>query len=236
MEFNYVDSGDYKAELNYEFNNPELLKEALTHSSFDWRTDEDIRIDNEKLEFIGDGFLDAVVGTEVYYRMPESAKEGDLTKMRAQIVCEKSLAMVGKKLHLGEHLKMGVGEEKTGGREKESLIADAVEAIIGAIYLDGGYEAASEFVLKNFTEMINEAIEGRLILDHKTALQEMAQREGWEIRYVIDKTEGPDHDKTFFVHLEVNGKNVGHGIGKSKKEAQQMAAHEAIEKGIDNVL
>ena len=236
MDFTYVDSGEYIEELNYEFENPELLKEALTHSSFDWRSPVDIRIDNEKLEFIGDGFLDAVVGTEVYYRMPEEAKEGDLTKMRAQIVCEKSLAMIGKKLRLGEHLRMGVGEEKTGGREKESLIADCVEAIIGAIYLDGGYEAAAEFVLKNFAEMIDEAISGKLILDHKTALQEMAQREGLEIRYVIDRTEGPDHDKTFFVHLELNGKKVGQGVGKNKKEAQQMAAHEAIEKGIDNVL
>lgn len=236
MVFYFVDSGEYEYSLGYKFSNPHYLKEALTHSSFDWRPDETYRIDNEKLEFIGDAYLDAIVGTEIYKRMPAESKEGDLTRIRAQIVCERSLAIVGKSLDIGYHLRMGPGEEKTGGREKDSLIADAVEAIIGAIYMDGGFEAAYKFVFGKFNDLIQEAIEGGLILDYKTGLQEWAQKKGAAIKYIVDRMEGPDHDKTFYIHLEINGKEVSKGIGKNKKEAQQMAAEEVIKRGLDNVL
>ena len=114
---NFVDNKEYVEVLNYEFKEPEILKEALTHSSFGWIDNDEIRIDNEKLEFIGDAFLDAIVGTEIYKRMPKEAKEGELTKIRAQVVCEKTLSVIGRSLKLGEHLQLGAGEEKTGGRE-----------------------------------------------------------------------------------------------------------------------
>ena len=232
----FLDGKEYIDVFNYEFKNPELLREALTHSSFGWVDEDEVRIDNEKLEFIGDGFLDAIVGTEIYNRMPKEAKEGDLTKMRAQIVCEKTLSVIGRKLKLGEHLQLGIGEEKTGGREKNSLIADAVEAVIGAIYLDGGYDAAKTFVKAMFDNTIEEALSGRLIADYKTEIQERAQRLGKTVKYIIDRTEGTDHDKTFYLHVEIDGEIVGHGVGKSKKEAQQNAAREIIEKGVENVL
>ena len=222
--------------LGYKFNNPKLLDEALTHSSYGATDGEGVRLDNEKLEFIGDAFLDAIVGVEIYNSMPKGAREGDLTKMRAAVVCEKSLAKIGREMNVGNYLNLGIGEEKTGGRDKDSIIADAVEAIIGAIYLDGGYDAAAGFVKTNFSNLIEDSMNGRLSLDFKTELQEIVQRAGKTIKYVVDKTEGPDHDKTFYIRLEIDGEPVTYGVGKSKKEAQQQAAHELMEKGIDNVL
>ncbi|MBP3816303.1 MAG: ribonuclease III [Firmicutes bacterium] len=222
--------------LGYKFNNPQLLTEALTHSSYGTTDEEGVRIDNEKLEFIGDAFLDAIVGVEIYNAMPAEAKEGDLTKMRAQVVCERSLAQVGKELDIGSHLYMGIGEEKTGGREKESLIADAVEALIGAIYMDGGYAAAADFVKDKFKSLISASLQGKLVQDYKTEIQEQVQKAGKSIKYIVDRTEGPDHDKVFYIRLEIDGEPVSYGVGKSKKEAQQMAAHKLIEKGIENVL
>ncbi len=219
--------------LGYKFNNPELLSEALTHSSYGKVDENGARIDNEKLEFIGDAFLDAIVGVEIYGRMTNDAREGDLTKLRAQVVCEKSLAIIGKSLNIGSYINMGIGEEKTGGREKESLIADTVEAIIGAIYIDGGFDNASKFVKSKFESMIEDAVEGRLILDYKTELQERVQRAGKTLKYLVDKTEGPDHDKTFFIHIEIDDVPYTSGIGKSKKEAQQQAAHRLVEQGLD---
>ena len=219
--------------IGYKFNNPLLLKEALTHSSYGWVDEDGVRIDNEKLEFIGDAFVDSIIGVEIYKRLPKDSREGDLTKMRAQVVCERTLAMVGKELNLGSHIYMGSGEEKTGGREKDSLIADTLEAIVGAIYIDGGFEAVSQFVLDKFQGMISEALEGRLILDYKTELQERVQRAGKTIKYIVDKTEGPDHDKTFYIHIEIDEVPYTSGIGKSKKEAQQEAAHKLVEKGLN---
>lgn len=227
---------NYDEIAGYRFNNPELLKEALTHSSYGWNDSDDVRIDNEKLEFLGDAFLDAIIGSEIFRKMSKENKEGDLTKVRAQVVCERSLAVIARNLGLGNFLRLGVGEEKTGGREKDSLIADAVEAIIGAIYLDGGFQEAEKFVLKTFDNLIDEALAGKIILDHKTALHEYVQKEGASIKYVVDKTEGPDHDKTFYLHIEINDIPYTEGVGKSKKEAQQDAAKKLVEKGLDNVF
>ncbi len=217
--------------LGYKFKNTEFLKEALTHSSFGWVDEDGVRIDNEKLEFIGDAILDAIIGLSIYNLMPKDAKEGDLTKMRAQVVCERSLALVGKELNIGSYLNMGSGEEKTGGREKESLLADAMEAVIGAIYIDGGYDAAYKFVNEKFAETIKASLEGKLILDYKTELQERVQREGKTLKYIMDRSEGPDHDKTFYIHIEIDGKRYTEGVGKSKKEAQQHAAQRFVEEG-----
>ena len=172
--------------------------------------------------------LDAIVGALLYTRLPDS-KEGELTKLRAQIVCEDSLNRIGQELEVGAFLRIGEGEERSSGRSKPSVIADVVEAIIGAIYLDGGYEEARAFVERVFSGLVDEAIEGKLFRDYKTKLQEMAQKNGWHIEYRTED-QGPDHDKTFFVHLNINGKEKGYGIGKSKKEAEQNAAESFLGK------
>lgn len=211
--------------IGYSFKNKVILQEALTHSSKGYISDDGKKVDNERLEFVGDAMLDAIIGASLYDRLPE-AREGELSKLRAQIVCEASLAEVGNSLSIGEELILGQGEEKTLGRNKNSVIADAMEAIIGGIYLDGGYSEANIFVKRVFSEMIDMAIEGKLFRDYKTRLQELAQSKGWNIAYICDEARGPDHDKTFFVHLEVNGKKVGAGTGRSKKEAEQNAARD----------
>ena len=219
--------------LGYKFNNPMLLKEALTHSSYGWTDENGVRIDNERLEFIGDAFVDSIVGVEIYKRLPNDSKEGELTKMRAKVVCERTLAKVGKDLGIGAYISMGVGEEKTGGREKDSIIADTLEAIVGAMYIDGGYDAVSDFIRDKFTPMIDAAIDGKLVVDYKTELQEKVQRAGKTIKYVVDKSEGPDHDKTFYIHIEIDEKPYTSGVGKNKKEAQQQAAQKLVEEGLD---
>ena len=228
---------DYKEIAGYKFKNPTLLKEALTHSSYGWTNEDDeLRIDNEKLEFLGDAYLDAIVGSRIFEKLPRATREGELTKVRAQVVCEKSLAALGRKMNLGSVIRLGPGEEKTGGRDKDSILADAVESVIGAIYIDGGYHETERMVLAAFDEMIDEAISGNLVEDHKTVVHERAQQEGATLKYILDRTEGPDHDKTFFVHIEINGVPMTKGVGKSKKEAQQDAAGKLIEKGLDNVF
>lgn len=164
----------------------------------------------------------------------EKVDEGKLTKTRALIVCEKSLATVAQKLRIGEYLNMGKGEEHSGGRHRESIMADAVEAVIGAIYLDGGYDEAARFVSREFKSTVIDALSGKLFTDYKTQVQEALQKRGQKtsISYHLDKEEGPDHDKTFYVHLVCNGKTLGNGCGKSKKEAEQNAARATLEGGI----
>lgn len=221
--------------LNYEFVDKGLLVTALTHSSFvremskNKLQDKSIE-DNERLEFLGDAFLDAIVGKELYSKL-NSRAEGDLTKLRAQVVCESSLVIIAKNLGLGDEMFFGKGEEKSGGSRKPSILADALEAIIGAIVLDGGYKAAEFFVLKNFDALIKKVIKGDFFADYKSKVQELiqAREKGADIKYVLDSDEGPPHNKTFYMHLEINGIKMGSGIGKSKKEAQQMAAKKTLE-------
>ena len=214
--------------IGYEFKDKTLLDRALTHSSYN-REKNTKHVDNERLEFLGDAFLDAIVSVELFRRRP-SWTEGKLTKTRAIVVCEKSLAEIARGIDLGAYLNMGYGEEQAGGRFKDSIIADSIEAIIGALYIDGGYDEANRFVLKFFHETIENAIEGKLFKDYKSEVQEILQKNGKvEIAYVIDKEEGPDHDKTFYVHLECEGISYESGVGKSKKEAEQLAAKKSIE-------
>lgn len=221
--------------IKYHFTDKKLINTAITHSSKCSVNSDGRRIDNERLEFIGDAMLDAIIGVYLYKRFPD-LREGELSKLRAQIVCENSLASVGRKIEIGKYLLLGEGEIKTSGRDKPSVIADSVEALIGAIFLDGGYEKAETFVSDAFCELITSAIEGKLFTDYKTKLQEEAQRHNRRVEYVCDEERGPDHEKTFFVHVMINGKNVGSGFGRSKKEAEQNAARDYYEKGIDNVL
>lgn len=222
--------------IGYTFKDARLLEKALTHSSFVKETGQSRFNDNERLEFLGDAFLDAIIGEELYRRMPR-AEEGKLTKARASIVCEKSLAAAGRKLSIGSHMRFSRGEEKCGGRDRDSILADAMEAVIGAIYLDGGYEQTRRFVTEIFADDLADAGKGKLInRDYKSEIQEQLQAHGiLDMHYVLEGEEGPDHDKTFSVRLEILGKPAGHGRGKSKKLAEQAAARDAMERGI-NVL
>lgn len=229
-------SKQFQEIIGYNFKDIKLLDRALTHSSYVKETGQSRLNDNERLEFLGDAFLDAIIG-EALYRQLRKAEEGKLTKVRAAIVCEKSLAEAGRKLSIGRHMHFSRGEEKCGGRDRDSIIADAMEAVIGAIYLDGGYGEAQRFVLELFRESLQAAGEGKLNnRDYKSEIQEQLQGRGiLDMHYLLEKEDGPDHNKTFSVRLEVLGKIVGRGSGKTKKLAEQNAAKDAMERGI-NVL
>ena len=220
--------------IGYKFNDRQLLDKALTHSSYVKENGQSKLYDNERLEFLGDAFLDAIIGEALYKRLP-SAEEGNLTKARASIVCERSLAEAGRRLSIGEHMLFSRGEEKSGGRNRDSILADGMEAVIGAIYLDGGYEEAQNFVLRIFQDSLQAAGEGKLSnRDYKSEIQDHLQGNGiLDIHYALEKEEGPDHDKRFSVRLEICGKTAGRGSGKSKKVAEQNAAKDAIERGMD---
>ena len=215
--------------IGYRFKDRKLLETALTHSSFA-RESGGCEF-NERMEFLGDAMLDAIAGEELYREFPEKG-EGFLSRTRASLVCEKFLFEVAAELGLGKYLILGAGEEKTGGRQRPSILADAVEALIGAVFLDGGYEAARGVVLKLLDKGFTDAREGRfLVTDYKTALQELLQSEGVsaaDIQYVDAGESGPDHDKVFTVKLMIDGRQAAEGVGKSKKQAQQNAAEAAL--------
>ena len=212
--------------LGYSFQNRELLENALTHSS---RANESRGKlpSNERLESLGDSILGMVVADHLYRGHPD-LPEGDLTRTRAALVCEESLVEVAQALNLGDYLRLGKGESSGGGRERPSIQADAVEAVLAAIYLDGGIGSARKFIQKYILSRETDGLAKPL--DHKTALQELVQREsGQVLRYRLVGEEGPDHNKRFFVEVTLNGQAVGSGSGRSKKEAEQMAAAAAIE-------
>lgn len=222
---------EFENVIGYSFQNPEYLDRALTHSSYN-KEMKTHHMDNERLEFLGDAFFDAIISVELFRRMGH-VTEGKLTKTRAQVVCERSLAETARRLNVGKYINMGHGEDSAGGRRKDSILADAMEAIIGAIFLDGGYEAAQKFVVSAFDETIEKAAAGKLFFDYKSEIQELLQAKGRavNITYEIDREEGPAHDKTFYVRLVCNGQVLGRGSGKSKKEAEQNAARAALERG-----
>jgi ribonuclease-3 len=231
-----VNKSDFKNKTGYEFRDPKLLQQAVTHSSYTRDKNLPRTECNERLEFLGDAFFDAIIGEELYDRFPEK-NEGSLTQYRAQIVCENSLAETGRRLGVGDMLRLGKGEEQTGGRHRESIIADATEAIIGAVYKDSGYEKTRDFVLRMFAWRVEDAVNGKCRSDYKSAFQERVQSQGQaEITYEMLKEEGPDHAKTFYVEVRVDGTPCGRGRGHSKKEAEQHAAREAILKGDKDVL
>ncbi|WP_130864121.1 ribonuclease III [Bacilliculturomica massiliensis] len=220
---------EFAKKLGYEFRDPELLRHALTHSSFINESKMEYSANNERLEFLGDAFFDAIISECLYHRLAHE-EEGLLTKTRAVIVCERSLMECGVRVNIGDYLRLGKGENQSGGRHRTSILADAMEAVIGAVYLDGGWEKARELVLRLFDRTIEEAVSGKLYSDYKTELQERLQARGEVvIHYEIEREEGPDHDKTFFVKLLADGKEIGRGTGRSKKEAEQHAARTALE-------
>ena len=213
--------------IGYQFRNITLLQNALSHSSYATERWHDSLKSNERLEFLGDSVLGMVVADYLYRNFP-NRPEGELTRMRADMVCEKTLATVANTLGLGQHLMLGRGEELGGGRQRESILADAVESVIAACYLDGGMEAAKQFIQKFI--LVNVPLTKLKNADYKTALQELVQQKKNQVlAYNLVGESGPDHDKEFRVELTINGKVVGVGVGSSKKRAEQAAAHEAME-------
>ena len=214
--------------LGHHFSDPDLLRTALTHSSYANEKRASGEICNERLEFLGDSVLGVTVAEHLYLRYG-SMPEGRMTRLRSELVCEQSLYRVARKLRLGECMRLGRGEEHNGGRERPSILADAVEAVIAALYLDGGMETASGFIHRELLSDLG-AAEPTFWSDCKTALQELVQRRsGQTLTYELIGEQGPDHDKTFSVRVLLNGESIGEGAGRTKKEAEQAAAGNALE-------
>ncbi len=212
--------------IGYTFKNKQLIHQALSHSSYS-NERKNPNGSNERLEFLGDSVLSIVVSDFLYKNL--NVAEGQLTKIRASLVCEKSLHVFAKKISLGDFLLLGKGEENTGGRQRPSILADAFEAVIAAIYLDGGMEAAANHILRFIPEDVHHT--GHPVFsDFKTILQEVVQKNPEEkVEYVLIGEEGPDHNKRFVVEVCLNSQMIGRGSGRSKKEAEQLAAKEALE-------
>jgi len=219
---------DLEAAIGYRFKNIMLLQNALTHSSYANERWHDSLKSNERLEFVGDSILGMVVAEHLYRTFPDRP-EGDLTRMRADMVCEAALAKIADQLDLGKHLLLGNGEEQSGGRKRPSILADAVESVIAASFLDGGMAAAEGFIRKFV--LCNVPTDKPANLDYKTALQELVQqKKNQQLSYRLIGESGPDHDKKFEVEVTLNGTVVGTGTGTSKKRAEQNAAKAAMEK------
>lgn len=217
---------DIEKSLKYTFKNKELLSTALTHSSYSNEKKKGTE-SNERLEFLGDSVL-SIITSEYLFKEYRHQPEGELTKLRAALVCEKSLCEISRELGIGECLKLGHGEEHTGGRQRPSILADAFEAMLAAIYLDSGMESARSFVLPFIKEKLKN-IDSTSALDYKTTLQEIIQQNPEEqLEYRLTGESGPDHDKRFEVEVLLNSNIIGRGEGHSKKAAEQAAAKEAL--------
>ena len=219
---------DLETAIGYRFKNISLLQNALTHSSYANERWHNSLLSNERLEFLGDSVLGMLVAEYLYKNFPDRP-EGELTRMRADMVCEKTLAAATNRIGLGEHLLLGHGEERFGGRNRESILADAMESVIAASFLDGGIEAALKIV-RQFI-LVEVPVTKLHNADYKTALQELVQQKKNQVlSYALVGQSGPDHDKQFDVEVSLNGTVVGKGSGRSKKRAEQDAARTAIEK------
>ena len=218
---------ELEKKIGYAFENLDLLVNALTHSSYANEHHIAYRGNNERLEFLGDAVLE-VTSSEFLFRTYPNLPEGELTKKRASLVCEPTLALCAREISLGNYLLLGKGEEATGGRRRDSVVSDAMEALIGAIYLDGGFANAKEFIHKY---ILNDIENKQLFYDSKTTLQEIVQgRYEEDVHYVLIKEEGPDHNKSFYVEALLGERVLGQGCGHTKKAAEQQAAYCAIKK------
>ena len=218
---------DLETAIGYEFHNISLLQNALTHSSYANERWHNSLLSNERLEFLGDSVLGMLVAEYLYTTFPDRP-EGELTRMRADMVCEGTLAAVATKIGIGEHLLLGHGEERFGGRTRNSILADAMESVIAAAFLDGGLEAAKGIVQKFI--LVEVPVKKMHNMDYKTQLQELVQqKKNQVIAYSLVGESGPDHDKVFQVEVTLNGTVVGNGTGSSKKRAEQDAARSAVE-------
>ena len=219
---------DLETAIGYRFRNISLLQNALTHSSYANERWHNSLLSNERLEFLGDSVLGMLVAEYLYRTFP-NRPEGELTRMRADMVCEQTLAAAANRIGLGSHLLLGHGEERFGGRNRDSILADAMESVIAACFLDGGLDAALQFVQKFI--LVEVPVKKLNNADYKTALQELVQQKKNQVLgYALVGQSGPDHDKKFDVEVTLNGNVVGFGSGSSKKRAEQMAAKAAIEK------
>lgn len=217
----------FEKRIGHIYKNPDLMMEALTHSSYA-NEGKKFGKNNERLEFLGDSILSIVVAEHLFLHF-EHLPEGELTKLRASLVCETALYNFAQRINLGAYLRLGKGEENTGGRKRASILADAFEAIIASIYLDGGFSDAKDFVLSFIPKNI-EVGKINVLSDYKTALQEIIQKNKEEkIEYVLTNEDGPDHNKSFTIEVHLNSNIIGVGTGKSKKQAEQFAAKEALE-------
>ena len=223
---NNIQLADLQDRLGYRFNDTLLLKSALTHSSYANENKKNGAVSNERLEFLGDSVLGMTVA-ELIFKGKPNLPEGRMTRLRAELVCEKSLAALAEKFKLGEYLMLGRGEERGGGRCRPSILADAFEAVLAAIYLDGGFEPATRLIAKHLAPQGDRPEPESS--DYKTALQEIIQEKAGRIlSYHITDENGPDHMKSFTVEVRLDGAFMGMGTGKSKKEAEQMAARFAL--------
>ncbi len=214
---------DFQKNIGYSFKDIKLLELALTHSSY--ANENKLKSNNERLEFLGDSVLGFV--TAEYLIKNYNTHEGEMTRLRAAVVCEKSLYKFSKEIDLGKYILLGKGENNTGGRERPSVISDAFEAVIGAMYLDGGMDVVKPYIIRFIKDAIKKEIGYK---DNKSLLQEQIQKiKGNVLEYEEVGSEGPDHDKTFIFKVKLNGKDVGLGKGRSKKEAEQEAAKNALE-------
>ena len=215
-----------ESRLGYNFKNISLLKNALVHTSYANEVRNGVT-SNERLEFLGDSVLSLIVSDHIFNKF-SGMPEGELTRLRASLVCEKSLCSFARELDLGHFLYLGKGEDKGGGRDRDSILADAFEAVLAAIYLDGGMDAAKEYVMRFVLREIETHTEENT-KDYKTILQEIIQRNPEEtVSYILTGSDGPDHDKSFTVEVRLNSNVIGEGTGKSKKQAEQMAAKQAL--------
>ena len=216
---------EFEEKIGYQFQDQSLLTQALTHSSYANERHLGKQADNERLEFLGDAVLEIVTSEFLFHRYPKHP-EGELTRLRASMVCEPTLAFCTKEMELGKYLLLGKGEEQTGGRERKSILSDALEAVIGSIYLDGGFANAKEFI---FRFVLNDIEHKQLFYDSKTILQELVQGNfSQELHYHLLSEEGPDHDKKFVVEARIGTDVYGHGVGRTKKGAEQEAAYHTL--------
>jgi ribonuclease-3 len=222
--------GELEFAMGYRFNDRNILCQALTHRSYVNEAGDKSVEDNERLEFFGDSVIDFYLSDQLYRRFPES-REGELTRTRASLVDEESLAKLAIGLDLGRYLRLGRGEEKSGGRGKRSILADAYEALVAAVYLDGGSEAVRTMLEAHFAPRMERHARGLTSRDFKTELQELTQSlRGATPRYVLKDSSGPDHDRLFTVEVVVGGERFGEGSGRSKKEAEQAAARKGLDR------
>ncbi len=216
---------EIEEKIGYQFRNKVLLTQALTHSSYANERNLNRPADNERLEFLGDAVLEVVSSDFLFHEYPERP-EGELTRLRASIVCEPALSFCTREIALGQYLLLGKGEELTGGRKRDSILADALEALIGAIYLDGGFASAKEFILRF---VLNDLEHKQLFFDSKTILQELVQGNfSEELHYHLVREEGPDHNKRFVMEARIGDTAYGQGKGRNKKTAEQEAAYQTL--------
>ena len=217
----------FEEKIGYEFKDKTYIQTALTHSSF---ANEHKEFNyNERLEFLGYSVLGLVV-SDYLFRARNDLPEGKLTRLRANVVCEESLSAVARKINLGDHLFLGKGEKASGGSDRDSILADATEAVIAAIYLDGGFDQAKDFILSNLRDTIAKNIDGNIFRDYKTILQEIIQGNNGKISYKLVGESGPDHNKEFEMQVKCGQDTIGIGKGKNKKEAEKEAARDALVK------